>query len=428
LDFAAILPLAGPLAAAKVSEAGTFGYDASMTSRRLLPALTLAALLFPAYAEAQGPPTGAPGTATPAAKAEAGRLSIEGKKALKEKRYDDAVKALQQAVDLDPNPQARLDLAEALIADSKLLEASRVLHAVADALPNPSTTKLQEAAKKSLSEIEPRIPWLQIDVIGPEEGTASVKVDGKEVDATSEVPLNPGEHKITVSAEGFATAKRNVELEEGVHDTKKIKLKKKVTKSEDGEDAEGVKPEGKPEGKPEDKPEGSRSGGDGASSIFSPSHPKFPAVAIAGAGVAFLIVGAATGGAALSQTNSIRKNDCLLVKANTYTCPPSAQDDINAAKRMGNASTATLIIGGIGVATGAVLFFVLPDANKHAAIKPTKDAAEPTQDAADPDAPAAPKKRKKRKKPVEPTEDAEPTEAFIAPYVGFGQAGVFGRF
>src|SRR5262249_28077038 len=151
---------------------------------------------------------------------------------------------------------------------------------------------LQEQAKKSLTALEPRIPWLQLDIVGPEEDVI-VKIDGKQVDASSEIPLNPGSHKITILAEGYETTKKKVELEEGVHQKKKIKLKKGEGKSSD-EDEEG---DGGSGGH-------SKSGGDSGPSIFSPSHPKFPAVATIGGGaLVFLPIAIGTGAAAIGDSN-----------------------------------------------------------------------------------------------------------------------------
>src|SRR5262249_30807957 len=154
------------------------------------------------------------------------------------------------------------------------------------------------------------------DIVGPEEDVI-VKIDGKQVDASSEIPLNPGSHKITVMAEGYETAKKKIELEEGVHQKKKIKLKKGEGKPPEEDDDEGDSGSGEGGG----GKSSSRSSGDSGPSIFSPSHPKFPAMLTLGGGAAFLIVGTATGLAALTKTSSIRTNQCH----GTTMCPPSAQ-------------------------------------------------------------------------------------------------------
>src|SRR4051812_3495982 len=125
--------------------------------RRALPGLSLLALLSLAAAPALA--------GSPKDKQEARTQASEGKKALKDKRWPDAAKALQRSDELDPNPQTKLDLAEALANQGKLVEASRALHGAMEAAGTPK--KVAEAAKKALGELEPRIPWVLVDVKGP---------------------------------------------------------------------------------------------------------------------------------------------------------------------------------------------------------------------------------------------------------------------
>src|SRR6187551_22784 len=92
-----------------------------MILRRALPCFVLVVL-----------GAGVAAAASPKEKAEARTLSATAKKAMKEKRFVDAEQALRRAVEIDPTPQARLDLAATLAAEGKLVEASRLLHGVTD--------------------------------------------------------------------------------------------------------------------------------------------------------------------------------------------------------------------------------------------------------------------------------------------------------
>src|SRR5512132_1624503 len=161
-----------------------------MSLRRALPCFVLVALS-----------AGVAAAASPKEKAEARSLSAAAKKAMKERRLPDAEQALRRAVELDPTPQARIDLAATLSAEGKLVEASRLLHGITDgAAASPATKKSHDQAKKALAEIEPRIPWIQVDVGGPSAGAARATIDGKDVDASSEVPFDPGDHQVAVAA------------------------------------------------------------------------------------------------------------------------------------------------------------------------------------------------------------------------------------
>jgi len=382
-----------------------------MTLRRILSGLSLAAILaLPALAAGADPPAVPPGAPSVAAKAEASRLALDGRKALKEKRFSDAAQALKSSDQLDPNPETKLSLAEALAGDDKLLEASRILHAVADAPANPATAKAQEAAKKSLGEIEPRIPWLLIEVAGPPEGTATVRVDGKEVDATNEIPLNPGNHKISVEAEGFAPKKKTVHLDEGVHDKTKLKLKAEgAAKPPKGED-DGAEVEDKPAATPDSS----------SPSIFSPSSPKFPAMLSFYVGGASLIAGSISGLVAVTKASSARKY------CTGNVCTPAAADDIASSKAAGTASTIFFIATGVAAGTGVTLWIVLPN-KKSPAAKPKDEATTEETSNEEEEPKPKPKKKKKKKKPVE-EEEAPSDDARIGPFIGLGQVGVRGVF
>ena len=153
-----------------------------MRLRRSLLQLSLLASLALAAGAASAAPS-------PKDKADARALVTDAKKALKEKRFADAEKALRHADELDPSTQNKLDLAQCLAEQGKLVEGSRILHGVADGNDaTPAGKKAQEAAKKSLKELEPKIPWIQVEVLGPTEGAKVVtKIDDAEVDATDRI-------------------------------------------------------------------------------------------------------------------------------------------------------------------------------------------------------------------------------------------------
>jgi hypothetical protein len=265
--------------------------------------------------------------ATPKEKGEAHNLATDAKKAAKEKRWADAEAALRKSDDLDPSPQTKIDLADVLANEGKLVESSRILHGAADATANsPATKKLNDAAKKALADVEAKIPWIQIDVDGPSTGKATTTIDGTETDASSEIPIDPGDHQVTATAEGFDSAEKKVHLAEGAHEKVKLSLMRK--------DA---------------APTATKSSGGGS---------KTPAIAAFVVGGVGLVVGAGAGIAALTQASSA-KSLC-----NGNSCPPSAADSISASKTSGTISTIGFIAGGVGVATGIILLIVSPGGEK----------------------------------------------------------------
>src|SRR5690349_6084134 len=139
-----------------------------MILRRALPVVALVIL-----------GTSAAAAATSKETAEARTLVSDAKKAMKEKRFADAERALRRADGLDSSPQTKIDLAAALTEEGKLVEASGVLHRITDGtVASPATKRLHDQVKKQLAVIEPRIPWLQVDVGGPTADSALTTIDG----------------------------------------------------------------------------------------------------------------------------------------------------------------------------------------------------------------------------------------------------------
>lgn len=262
-----------------------------------------------------------PAHAAPTAKdkADARQLVNDAKKATKEKNYAEAVKLLFKADELDPSPQLELDLAKALIADGKLVGATKVLRVLADPESKTTPKPLRDQAKKTLNEIEAKIPFLQVVVVGPADGKGLTRIDGVETDASVEAPVDPGEHKIEVTADGFDPGTTTVKLAEGKHEKVSVTLTRKVVAKQ--EESKGS---------------------------------LLPGIITISAGGAVVVVGAVFGGLAFSAAAAAKDN------CKGTNCSPKAQDDIDTSKTFGNVSTAMFVIGGAAVAAGVVLLIIQP--------------------------------------------------------------------
>ena len=275
-----------------------------MILRRALPVFALVVLT-----------AGAAAAASPREKAEARALVNEAKKATKDKRFADAAGALRRADELDSSLQTKIDLASALASDLKLVEASRVLHGITDGtVASPATKRFHEQAKKQLAAIEPRIPWIQVNVGGPGPGKAQTMIDGKEIDASSEVPSDPGDHEILVRAEGFENGTRSLSLREGAHEHLQLDLAPLVK----------------------------------AAPVKAAGGSKAPAITLFVLGGAGLLVGGGAGIAALLQAKDAK----ALCTGNV--CPASAAASIDRSKLSGTISTVGFIAGGALVGAGIV--------------------------------------------------------------------------
>ncbi len=82
--------------------------------------------------------------------------------------------------------------------------------------------------------------------------------------------------------------------------------------------------------------------------------PWITALSVGGAG---LIVGAVTGGMFLSQYNSLK------ARCPANECAPSDQSTAQSVQSLGTVSTVAFVVGGVGVASGAVLWFLQRDSH-----------------------------------------------------------------
>lgn len=280
--------------------------------------------------------------ASPKDKADARALVTDGRKAAKDKRWADAVSALSRADELDPSPAVALELAEAQIAAGKLVDASKVLAALSEGQePAPAAKKLRETAKKMLFDLKLRIPTIKIALVDLT-GNAVVALDGVQVDVSHEIPVDPGEHALVASSEGFVPATKKVQVTEGTHETVELVTTAVVA----------------------DPDEPSASGG-GRS--LGGSRTLLPAAIVTGVGGVTLVVGTILGGAALSATSDAKK-----ACDKNGICPdtPGQHDKIDKSKRLGDACTGMLVAGGVVTAAGALLLVFRPfDGNKGDAPK-----------------------------------------------------------
>ena len=182
----------------------------------------------------------------------------------------------------------------------------------------------QGAAKRELEGLATRIPTLQIVVTGAPAASVKVSIDGTPV-ASIEQPIaqNPGDHKVVVEPPSGAPITRSVSLREGA--AERVEIAVEAT---------------------------SGSSGGGGSGDFQTTI--LPAAIAFGVGAVGLGIGAVTGGIALGKVGDI-KDQCA-----DNVCPRGLEGDVSSAGTLADVSTAGFIIGGVGVATGVVLFVLRP--------------------------------------------------------------------
>lgn len=306
---------------------------ARLRGRGLLMGLGLATSLLSALPAA---------AAAPNDKSPAARLVTTGQTAMRTRRWAEAEAAFRHAEELDPSPATKVELGRALAQQGKLVEASRMLHAAIDTAKGVAAArKAGHAAQKLLDEVEPRVPWIQLVVQGPLK-PARTLINGKAVDASVELPYDPGEYTIAAEADGFERVEQKIALVEGAHAKLTLEMKKGAATG-----ATGAPPD-----------EASSSKG----SVL-------PAVMGFGVGVAGLALGAMFGVMAFDEKSKADDAKAGYAKCvNNPNCPGTTalgyRNDFNAAidtsTTNGTLSTVGFIVGGVGVAAGVTFLFWRP--------------------------------------------------------------------
>ncbi len=136
--------------------------------------------------------------------------------------FDGALKSCQGAHSIMSVPTTGLDLAKVQQAMGLLVEARETaLEAVRfdNSTNNAAFAQAQTEANQIAQDLEKRIPSLVLSVSGiPLNTNVRVLVDADEVPtAAMSLPfrVNPGERKVTASAEGFGQTKRTIKVTEG---------------------------------------------------------------------------------------------------------------------------------------------------------------------------------------------------------------------
>jgi hypothetical protein len=321
----------------------------TMAIRRSLAALLFVAALAPSAALAQSPED----------VATARNLANEGFTALDAKDFAKAADLFKRADSLYHAPTISLGLGRAYAGLGKLMSAQEAFSKAAytPVPPNAPAGIVQAVAEAqaALAVIAPRVPGVILNIKGPPE--AKVTIDGVDVPAAAlgvKRPLDPGTHLVRVIAPGYFTGEAKVTLVESKVETVNIEIKPDPN-------APKVAPPPVNKGGPAEPP---------PPPAPPPSTlPKTLGFVGLGVGGAGLILGAVTGGLALSKHSAL-----ITACGADGHCALSQQDalsgDVSAYKTMGTLSTAGFIAGGALAATGVILLVTAPKAQKTGSITP----------------------------------------------------------
>ena len=314
-----------------------------MMSRRArcrdIAVLTVLSLLSARTALAQ--PVDAEKRAAAQALFEAARqLSSQG-------QYGQACPKFLESANLDPAIGTKFYLADCYEHIGKLASAWTYYLDVAEEAHNSGATDREKFANERASILKSKLPQLTV-TLGRARGVPklSVRRDGIVIGEgmlDTPIPVDLGEHTISVTAPGRKPWETRIEAKQ---EGDKLKVEIPALEPEDDSPPPPPPPPPPPES----------------------STQKIAGFAVGGVGIASLVAGFAAGGLALSKkSQSNAPGKCTSDDQCTAAGQALRLDAIHAA----SASTALVVIGGVGVAVGGILLFTAPSSAPKAGATPT---------------------------------------------------------
>ncbi|TKC95248.1 tetratricopeptide repeat protein [Polyangium fumosum] len=267
-------------------------------------------------------------------------------------RHAEACASLEESLRIDPTPGTLYALAECETTRGRTATALGHYTAylgIFAAMKSPlrerhaERARLAEVQRKKLDAEAPRLKlvWAGEVPEGVVVTRGNTTLDPKALGAS--MPLDPGEYAFRVEVPGRPPQERTVRLEQG--DRKILELTPGATQEAKNESqplpTEPLPPPPKPIAPP--KPG---------------MHPwAIGGIAAMGVGGAGLIVGSVLGGLAVAQ-----KSEVDAVCDANFACGVEGMKTVERFWALGNASTATFIVGGVVLATGVTLFVLSPKA------------------------------------------------------------------
>ncbi len=249
-----------------------------------------------------------------------------------------AVDPLSRSEAMHHAPTTLAVLGECHVSLGKLVQGAEELTRVVRENIDPQAPDLfrvaQERARTRLEETRPRIPKLRLVVDGAAANAAlTILVDGESIPAASvglDRPVDPGTHRVKVTASGYRPASGEVTLREG--QTQSLSLELVAI----------------PESEMVDEGDSRTSTAFGATPRAAPNRTA--GYVLLGVGGVGLAAGSVFGLVTLSKTSSLDK-----LCPTRSTCPSSAQSDIDLSKTTAWVSTISLGVGAAAVLTGFYL-------------------------------------------------------------------------
>jgi hypothetical protein len=299
-----------------------------MLPRRVAP-LALAATILASAAGA--------GAQDASSKAAAEALFRDGRALYDQGRYPEACAKFAESQRLDPAPGTLLNLAGCYEKNGQTASAWVTFKEAVSAAHVKGRADWEDLARQRAAALEPTLSHLTITVTAPAEGLV-VKRDGAEVGRAewgTAIPVDPGTHVVE------ATAPHRQPLRQSV-DVGASGASASITVPELAADV-------------------------GAGTGGTPARPgstqRTVGLAIAGVGLAGVVVGSAFGFVAMGKENDALNNHC----SGNQFCDPQGLQLGDDAKSAATVSTIGFAVGAAAMAGGLVLYFTAPKAESTVA-------------------------------------------------------------
>lgn len=142
----------------------------------------------------------------------------EGVRLSREQHWAEAVDAFQRSLELAPRPMTMMNLAGALAQNGQLVEAAEAYRMfIAEATSGPAA-RVRDEAQSQLATLEGRIPHVRLRVLGRQEGDV-ITLDEYQISSAAldtPLPVNPGDHVVTISRDGHEPRSVPFSAEESV--------------------------------------------------------------------------------------------------------------------------------------------------------------------------------------------------------------------
>jgi hypothetical protein len=266
-----------------------------------------------------------------AAPSKAQQLFDQGLKDMLEGRYEAACAALAQSYEIEPLAGGMFTLAECELKAGKLLTARghyQRYMALFDALPADRQATQQgrrERAIQQIAAIDERAPTIILRLPSDAPASTTVTFDGEPVapeTLTHARRVDPGAHRVVVTLPTGASREHVYTVAEQDREAFTLEL-----------------------------PESSET--TSTTSEWTTMHTG--ALVAGGIGVVGLLVGGVTGGLVFAEKSTISDN------CNGPRCNAEGKDAGDTAQGLATVSTIGFALGGVGLATGAILWLLAPD-------------------------------------------------------------------